>query len=102
MLPHRLRVSETPARTVGDPNGIVRRHVRRAVLLALAFLISLALSIPFLYGNQWHSYADGIGTYVMFLCLCLLILTSLQGVTAYALWRYKRDMDRIDRTYGPG
>jgi len=96
MLPSRLNVLSTHPNQRTDSAAIIRRFVRRTILAAVAFIVSLCLSVPFLKGNPWNQYVDTIGKYVLFLCLCMfLLLLFLAGFT-YVLWSSKRAFDKIE------
>jgi hypothetical protein len=97
ILPSHLDVLPMQPRGRTDPAAVVRRNTKRAVVVGAAFIVILGFSIPFLKGNPWNRYADSIGKYVLFLCLYLFLLALLQGSIAYALWSYKRTLDKIGR-----
>ncbi len=96
ILPHHLRTAHEEPDRLTDPVAVIRRHVKRTIYLTAGFVITSALSVPFLDGNPWHQYANQIGKYVLLLCLCLFLLLLLQAGITWALWSYKRDVDRID------
>lgn len=95
VLPARL-YSEPRIPTAAQGAAVVRRHVARAIYLGAAFLLTAALSVPFMNDNRWHKHFDTVGQYVLSGCLIILILFLLQGTAAWALWSYKRKMDKID------
>jgi hypothetical protein len=96
VLPARLYAVGSRMPTAAQATAVVRRHVMRTIYLAAAFLLTLTFSVPFVNDNRWHAYADSVGRYVMLACLILLMLFLLQGTAAWALWSYKRKMDKID------
>lgn len=80
-----------------DSAAIVRRYVRRTIIVAVLFIVSLGFSVPFLKGNPWNQYVDTIGKYVLFLCFCMYMLLLFGAGFTYVLWSRKRAFDKIER-----
>jgi hypothetical protein len=97
ILPRHLEVTTTHPNRRTDSALVVRRHVRRTILVAIAFVVSLGLSVPFLKGNPWNQYVDRVGKYILFFCLCMFLLLLFQAGFTYVLWSSKRAFDRIER-----
>lgn len=97
LLPKHLETAPThPTRTT-DSAAVVLRHVRRTILIAAAFVVTVTFSVPFLHGNPWNAYVDTFGKYVIFACLCAFLLLLFQAGFTYVLWSSKRTFDRIER-----
>lgn len=96
ILPKHIRVMPTRPRTRTDSATVIRRHFRRTSFLAVAFIVSLGLSVPFLKGNPWNKYVDIFGKYIMFWCLCTFLLLLFQAGFAYVLWSSRRDFDKVE------
>jgi hypothetical protein len=97
ILPSHLNQTRTHPSRRTDSAAVVRRHVKRTIVVATAFFISLILSVPFLEGNRWNRYVDTIGKYVLFFCLCTFLLLLFQAGFTYVLWSSKRAFDSIER-----
>ncbi len=102
MLPRRLDVPPTHPNRRTDSAAIVRRFARWTILAAVAFIVNLCLSVPFLKGNPWNQYVDTIGKYVLFLCLCMFLLLVFLAGFPYVLWASKRAFDKIERDEANG
>ena len=97
MLPRRLEVMPTHPIRRTDSARVVRRHLQWTILVAVAFVVSLGLSVPFLKGDPWNQYVDTIGKYILFFCLCMFLLLLFQAGFTYMLWSSKRAFDKIER-----
>ena len=71
-------------RLLPNAAAIVRKHKRRAVIFACAFVLSILLVIPFLAGNPLHEYWEW-AKYLLFLCLATLCLFAGQSGFAFSL-----------------
>ena len=90
-----LPSSSYPPTRIGrtDNAAAVRRFAQYTTIVAGAFLVNLALSIPFLHGNRWNRYIDAIGKYVLLVCLCTFLLLLFLGGFTIILRDAKRAAD---------
>jgi hypothetical protein len=102
ILPRRLGVVPSRPAKGRDSATVVRRHVRRTILMAATFVVSLGLSIPFLKGNPWNVYVDAVGKYVLFFCFFMFLLAVVQAGFTYLLWSSKKAFDKIERDQAHG
>jgi hypothetical protein len=102
ILPGRLNVAPKHPKRRTDSATVVRRHMRRTLLVAVTFVVSLGLSIPFLKGNPWNVYVDAVGKYVLFFCFFMFLLVVIQAGFTYVLWSRKRAFDKLERELADG
>ena len=95
LLPNRLQSNED-----AEQSGVSRNmlgHRRWATCLGIAFVVSTASVVPFLYGNPLHEYWNSIGRYVLGATMCLFLAFIFEAGMAYISWSYFRSVDRINR-----
>ena len=102
ILPGRLDVVPTRPTKRTDSAAVVRRHIRRTILVAVTFVVSLGLAIPFLKGNPWNAYVDTFGKYILFFCFFMFLLAVIQAGFTYVLWSRKRAFDKLERELADG
>ena len=78
----------------------LRIHLRLTCCVAGGFIVSAAVSYQFLAGSAWHAYADTIGKYVIFLCLCFWIALVFEAALTWGAWSYKRVIEATNAKYG--
>jgi hypothetical protein len=78
----------------------LRRHIRRALYVLIAFVSVTATVVPFLHGNPLNRYWTNIGGAVLLVSVCLWIALILETVFTYIDWRYVRDLDKIEKEWG--
>jgi len=100
ILPGDLKLMPAHADRPTDNAAAVRRFARYTTIVAGAFLVNLALSIPFLHGNRWNRYIDAIGKYALLVCLCTFLLLLFLGGFTIILWDAKRAADKIETRRG--
>lgn len=72
----------------------LRIQVRRAGYAVLAFVLSCASVIPFLYGYPLHAYWFSIGGYLVLLSMALLLPSVIYVGIAVSFWFYVRDLEK--------
>jgi hypothetical protein len=79
-----------------EPLATFQRHKRRSLYVSTAFVLALAIPIPFLAGFPLHKYWDTIGKFILLFCMGLLVVLVWQLGTTWVIWQYLRDIEKIE------
>jgi hypothetical protein len=82
-----------------DSNASVRKHLRWTIVAGVGFLVTSSLVVPFFKGNALHNYWNGMGQYLLLLCLCFFSALAFEAGFTGVLWSTKRDIDRIEKRH---
>ena len=87
------------AAALEEARSLLNRWRRRAIVLGIPLLASVASVVPFLEGHFLHAYGDRIGKYLIYLSMCLLPVFAFCVWQSYSFWLYLRD---LEKAYGRG
>jgi hypothetical protein len=77
-------------------NGLLGVWKRRALVATVAFFLSCASVVPFLYGHSFHAYWYSFGKYLVLLSMALLIPFVICVGIAINSWVYARNLQKIE------
>jgi Na+/melibiose symporter-like transporter len=74
----------------------LRLSAKRLIVSGLAFFLSCAAIIPFLYGHSLHEYWGTFGMYLLFLSLALLFPFVMCVAMTFTAWIFLRNWQKKD------
>lgn len=79
-----------------DARRYLRARTKWAIYGAVAFFLSCASVIPFLYGHPLHAHWESFGKFFLLLSMTLLIPFGVTVGSAISAWFFVRTVEKID------